>query len=65
MKVSNSGTDFFEQFLLAVFRLVIIWELKMESNITVLMTLMLPIGIASFITGDSEPTWTKRLTAKI
>lgn len=37
----------------------------MESNITLLMMLMFPIGTASFMIGDVESIWTKTLTAKI
>lgn len=65
MKVNNAGTACFVQFLLTVFSWLLYLELKMESNVALLMMLMLPVGIASFMTGDAEPIWTKRLTAKL
>lgn len=51
------------QLLLTFFAWLLYLQLKMESN-TLLMLMMLPTGIASFITGDAEPIWTKRLTAE-
>lgn len=64
MKVNNAGTDSSEQFLLTGFSWLLYLELKMESNITLLMTLMFPIGTGSFMIGDVESIWTKTLTAK-
>jgi len=67
MKVNNAGTKPFAQFLLPVFCLVIVFGVEngKGSNATLLMMPVLPIGIASFMTMDAEPIWTKRLTAKI